>query len=122
MGLVMFRVEDFAFKSMQFLPDLFTHPELLFQPERHRFPEGPDSGRGIGQICLQKSFEFYPGLIIEGDIVKPIGRNCSLLQAIGYGIGGKTMVMLLAAETFLLGGGNNFAAAHKAGRAVMIKG
>ena len=122
MGLVMLRVDHLTLEAIEALPDPLAHPELFLEPERHRFQEGWEAGRGEGEVGLQESLELQEGLVIEGYIRESCRIETCLLKAVPDSGFGKAVIVLLPCEALLLRGCYYLPVLYEAGSGIVIKG
>jgi hypothetical protein len=115
------RVEHVTVEA-NLLADQLTHPELLFEPQRHRLEKRRQAGGGERQVGLEQALELEPGLVVEGDVIDLGRRGGAFVQAVVDRVAGEAKVVLLAAEALFLGGGDDLAVADEAGRGVVVEG
>jgi len=102
------------------LGDVVAHPKLLAQPQRHRLQERAKARWSEIKIGLKQTLERLKRFVVVGDVIELRALDASFTQAIGNGIGGEAIVVLLAAEALFLGSGNDFAVPHQTGRRIVI--
>src|SRR6185295_9641503 len=73
--------------------------ELFLQPQRHRLAERLEPARRKSKIGGEQPLEFQERLVVKGNVVDALIPDAAGFQAIAHGIGRKSGVMLLAAET-----------------------
>ena len=121
--LVMLAVENASLVlAGQLTPQLAIEEQLLLDPHRHRLAERRKAARRERQVGLDQPIELEERLVVEGDVVDRIERQPGLCQAIVDGMRGKPRVMLLAAESFLLGGSDDVAIDDERGGRVVVEG
>ena len=96
--------------------------ELFPQPPRQRTREGEPSARRHRKIGLQHPGELDDRLVIKDNGIQIRFGEARLFQAKRNGMPGKTFVVFLPAETFLLRGGDDVPVTQKRRRGVMVIG
>ncbi len=112
------RLADAA--AVQGILDLGRDPQLLAQPQRQRHHGRAQPLRRHGQVGLEDAVELEQRLVVEDDPVEPSPFHSALGQAVAHGVGWEALVVLLAGEPFLLGGGDDAPAVHQAGGRVVV--
>ena len=83
--------------------------ELFAEPSGQDARKCGKSARSHRQIRLEHPRELRDRLVVEHDRIEVLGFELSEPQAKLDGITGKALVVLLAGESFFLGGGNYLA-------------
>ena len=89
--------------------------------QRHRGQKRTEPARREAQVGLHHALELHPGLVVE-DIESRSSSWRPIARGSTGGMTRKGGVVLLARETLLLRGGDDFAVAHQRGRAIVIIG
>ena len=121
MRFVVFGKENIAIAA-ELPPDQFFHPNAFPDPKRYRHQKTLQAGRRIRQVSVQNPVEFQERLFIERHTTELVHADASFAQAIPHRVLRKTRIMFFACESFLLRRRDDFAVAHQACRAVVIKG
>src|SRR6185312_8143828 len=106
----------------QVAPNLSGEVQLLPQPLRHGLEEGTKPPGRVRDVRLEQPIELQPRLVVEANVVDRLGRDARLFQAVGDGLDGEALVVLLAREALFLSGGDDLAIPDQRGRAVVIVG
>src|SRR2546423_2976150 len=108
---------------MKFLAQVRLEPDFFLHPDGHCLQKRGQAARRTGEIGREESLEFQKWFFIERDQIE-LGRvrQAGLAQAIIDRVSREAGVMFFPGETLLLRGRKDFAIAHEAGRAVVIKG
>jgi hypothetical protein len=117
---VVFGKENLAVAA-ELAPDQLFHPNALPDPKRYRHQETFQAGRRIREVSVQNPVEFQERLFVERHTIKLVHADASFAEAIPHSVLRKTRIMFFACESFLLRRRDNFAVAHQACRAVVIK-
>ncbi len=96
--------------------------QLQPQPQWHTHKELLKTSGGITDVGFEQPFEFQKRLLIENYIIELFGSEPPGLESILDRICRELAVMLLSCKSLLLGGGDNFAIAHKRCSTVMVEG
>src|SRR5450759_3872665 len=119
MRLMMFGEKNFTF-IVGVLRSLFSYPEFLPKPKRHRHKKGADTLRSIVQICLKEPFKFQQRLIIKGNQVNFFTLDACLLETEIHRFSRETMIVFFSREALFLCGCQNFAAFGEAGCRIVV--
>jgi len=120
MGFVMVGKQDFALES-QVLPDVLLDPELLLDPERYGFEKRAQAAGAVLRIGLKETLELDERLFVEDDEVQVRYPALSHLQAFVDCPRRKVVIVLDAAEAFLLQSGHDSPFFQETGGAVVVK-
>src|ERR1043165_2997728 len=121
MRLVMFREKDRAL-VLELFAQVRLEPDLFFHPDRHRGQKRNQTAGREAEISREEPIEFEKRFFVERDEIKLGGiGETGLAQAIIDRVSRKAGVMFFSRETLFLGGRQDFAIAHQAGGAVMVK-
>src|SRR6266571_772505 len=107
---------------LQFVAQQQLLKQLFLEPKRHRHAKRAEPARREGEIRLKQALEFQERLVVEGDVVELVDPHAARFEAIARGAMGKMRVVLLAAETLLLRGGQQPAVLDQTGGTVMVEG
>ena len=107
---------------LQLFADQLRDPELLLQPDRHRFGEGTEASRERGKIRGEEPLEFQERLVVESDVVQIFRCDLPRLEAVLDGLMGEPLIVLLASEALLGGGSDQAPMLNETGGGVMIEG
>ncbi len=99
-----------SIQSVSYVP---ADVQFLLEPEWHRLLKRSEGCWCIGQLRLEQVFEFQQRFVVETDEIDVLWRYAGFLEAVVNGMRGKSLVVLLSGEPFLLGGRNNAAVDHK---------
>src|SRR6266436_8170027 len=96
--------------------------QLFPEPQRNGHGEGREPAGGEREVRLQEALEFQERLVVEDDVIHLGEAAAALSEAILDRMDGKTCVVLLSYEPFLLGGRYDTPVIDEGRRAVVIKG
>ena len=108
-------------RAAQTAPQLARQIQLLAQPQRHRLEERPKPLRRVGEVGLEQALELQERLVVEADVVQLLGGHARLAQAVGDGLGGEVVVVLLAGEALFLRRGDDRAVDQQGRGGVVVE-
>jgi hypothetical protein len=111
--------EDLVPRHPQPLLDQRAHPELVEQPGERGLAEQLDRPREHLQRRHQDPLELEERLLEERHVVQVVGGDPLGGEDVLDGVDRELVVVLLAREALLLGGGHDHAVAQEGGRRVV---
>src|SRR5216117_2293101 len=106
----------------QGLPQQAAHVELVLEPHRNGLGEAQKSAGSECQVRLDQPVELQERLVVEGKVVELVRGETGLGQTVCDRADGKARIVLAAAESLFLSGGDDGAVDHDGRRAVVIEG
>ena len=107
--------------AAQSVADFAAQMQLLPQPDRQRRQKRSKAARRECQIRFNQPVELQQRLLVEADIVQPIGRQPGFVQTVVHRQRGKAGVMLDPREPLFLRRGDDLPIHNQGGRGVVVE-